>query len=72
MTRAESRPWASATFVGERHRIEVVAAGDAAAALDDLEDAEFSLSGHLVASIAVATRGGGGRAVIEALTLLEA
>ncbi|MBX3592980.1 hypothetical protein [Sphingomonas sp.] len=54
----ETTPWASATFIGARHRLTVEAA--ASSALDcwlaALPEAEFRLRGHLVADALVATR----------------
>ncbi|MGD9811576.1 MAG: hypothetical protein AB7U35_09625 [Sphingobium sp.] len=53
-----TRPWASATFVGARHRIVLKLEGEVQeqraeelAAL--LPDAEFSISGHIVADLCV-------------------
>jgi hypothetical protein len=51
--------WASATFVGERHRLCISLAGPTAEAVADgfiagLDDHEFDLAGHVVASIALA------------------
>lgn len=60
-------PWASATFVGERHRL-VAEVG--AADLTGIADWEFALSGHIVADI-VLVDSAGGQAVIEALTLVD-
>lgn len=52
------RDWASATFVGERHRLRLSLAGPAAAAAADafiagLDDHEFDLGNHFVASVAL-------------------
>lgn len=53
---ATTRPWSSATFVGERHRLDLRLHGDSeciGAALDRLvellPDAEFELPGQIVA-----------------------
>ena len=74
-----SRSWASATFAGARHeltfRIEGGRAHEAADAfLADMESAEFSLRGHILADIALVSdaRPDHGQAVtisIEALTV---
>lgn len=46
--------WASATFVGARHRLEMTVAGGAARAwLADLAEAELTMPGHLVADLIV-------------------
>ena len=63
-----SHPWASATFVGNRHVATLVVEGDAAAWLGALPDAEFSLRGHIVADL-VAAHVGGGQIDVQALTL---
>jgi hypothetical protein len=53
--RHRSRPWASATFVGARHALTL--AGEPAPALDgwvaSLSEAELTLRGHVVVSVAV-------------------
>lgn len=76
LTRAESRAWASATFDGARHRLELAGPAAAVAAmLAGLEEREIALAGHFVADVAVTGRGesGGETAVtIEALTIAEA
>ncbi len=51
-----SRPWASITFSGERHRLSLCLPGPGAQAavdafLDGLEDREFALRGHILADI---------------------
>jgi hypothetical protein len=51
-----SRPWASITFSGERHRLVLCLPGPGAEAavdafLDGLTDREFELRGHVVADI---------------------
>jgi len=52
---ARSHPWSSATFEGERHRISVAVPDTAAARewLAALPEAEFRLTGLLVADVAV-------------------
>lgn len=71
---AHSEAWASATFVGARHRFEFEPAdppaADAFAA--GIEQVEFALPGHLVADILVSTRTAtpaGIALTIEALTV---
>ena len=54
--------WASATFTGARH---ILACADRN--VSGIEDAEFSLPGHLVAD--VETRREAGQLIIEALTI---
>jgi hypothetical protein len=54
-----SRPWASVTFSGARHRIALTLEGEGAAAAADsfaarLGDAEFDLQGHILADIVLA------------------
>ena len=54
-----SRPWASATFSGARHRIALRFEGAAAAARAEtmswgIESAEFDLGRHLLVDIAIA------------------
>lgn len=56
--KAKSRPWASATFQGSRHVVEIGFAGDAAhaAAVAMAEIAprsEFGISGHIVADVSI-------------------
>ncbi|MFT3967348.1 MAG: hypothetical protein QM690_15840 [Sphingobium sp.] len=51
-------PWASATFIGARHRLVLVLRGDDAASRAGalaslLPEAEFAIAGHLVADLAV-------------------
>lgn len=51
-----SRPWASITFSGERHRLSLCLPGPGAQAavdafLDGLEDRDFALRGHILADI---------------------
>lgn len=73
-----SRPWASITFSGERHRVSLCLPGPGAQAavdafLDGLEDREFALRGHVLADIE--TTGvqrdpdGQLRLILEALTV---
>ena len=72
-----SRRWASITFSGERHRLnlrlEGAEAGRAADAfLDGLCEREFDLRGHILADIALvedARDGDGVRLTLEALTV---
>lgn len=60
---SRAEPWASATFTGARHEIEVCAGAD----LAGIKEAEFDLRGHIVADIAWCRTDG--RASIEALTI---
>jgi hypothetical protein len=51
-----SRPWASITFSGERHRLTLCLPGPGAEAaadtfLDGLEERDFALRGHILADI---------------------
>lgn len=68
-----SRPWASATFSGERHELVLRLPLPAAIAfLDGLEEREFALRDHVLVDIALvsADRGGdGARLTLEALTI---
>lgn len=71
---AHSEAWASATFAGARHRLELapVAATSADRFASGLQEAEYRLPGHLVADIAVAARTvtrDGVALTIEALTV---
>jgi len=55
---AVCRPWASATFLGARHRISVRFSGpdhacEAEAFANSLPEAEFSIPGHIVADACV-------------------
>ncbi|MEG3179373.1 hypothetical protein [Sphingomonas sp. LT1P40] len=66
--------WASATFTGARHRLTLSAAPSPTLDhwLAGLPEAEFSLWGHLVADLAVASRHADADAVtfdLEALTV---
>lgn len=74
-----SRPWASITFSGERHRLALCLPGPGAAAaadafLDGLAERDFALSGHVVADIALVERYEEDeqvRLILEALTVVE-
>jgi hypothetical protein len=73
----DTRRWASATFVGARHRLVLDAPDDSGVRLwlDDLPEAEFDLRGHLVADCAVVEcvrRDGRYLACVEALTVEDA
>ncbi len=76
-----SRPWASITFSGGRHRLSLVLPGPGAQAavdafLDGLEDREFGLRGHILADIEAVgiQRDADGqiRLTLEALTVEDA
>lgn len=79
LTDIQSTDWQSLTFSGERHLISLRAhGGDAAAAVrnmtEGLEDAEFSITGLLVADIGVVgaprrAPDGSTELTIEALTI---
>ncbi len=65
--------WASATFTGTRHRLELRFGTDAARAAEAgraLPEMEFSLPGHLVAEMAI-ERVEGATIAVEALTIEE-
>ena len=73
-----SRPWASITFSGERHRLSLSLPGPGAQAavdtfLDGLEDRDFALRGHILADIEAAgiqrDTDGQIRLTLEALTV---
>jgi hypothetical protein len=72
-----SRPWASITFSGARHRLALRIGGCGAAAaadsfLADVAKREFELRGHILADIALVDElrdAGGARLTLEALTL---
>jgi hypothetical protein len=74
-----SRPWASITFSGERHRLVLCIPGPGAAAaadafLDGLDERDFALRGHILADIVLAERRDEDeqvRLVLEALTVTE-
>lgn len=66
-------PWASVTITGSIHRF-LVTAARASGRAEGIDEIEFAIPGHLVASIAVAERhrrAAGEALVIEALTLEE-
>ena len=67
------RDWASATFAGTRHKLTLSIAAEAAASfLDGIEEAEFSLVGHILADIAIVSAAPDGevmRVALEALTV---
>lgn len=74
---AKMTPWASATFVGARHVLGLDAAASPLldAWLATLAEAEFTLRGHLVADVHVASTsrdGGRVRVSLEALTIEDA
>lgn len=81
---AESRSWASGTFIGTRHKLTFRSEGEHAEAsadafLIDLSEAEFDLRGHILADITLLshTRGEGAsgplvRIGLEALTVEDA
>jgi hypothetical protein len=74
-----SRPWASVTFSGARHRLALCIPGPGAAAaadafLDGLADRDFTLPGHVLADIDLVERSEEDeqvRLVLEALTVAE-
>jgi hypothetical protein len=77
VTAARSTRWASATFIGARHRMTIEGPHCAAvvAWLAGLAEADLPLRGHLVADLAVieqAHADGRFTATIEALTVEEA
>jgi len=68
----DGMPWASATFVGTRHRLRL-SCPDTESAMHfatTVSDAEFALRGHLLADIAA--RMEGDDLLIDALTLVLA
>jgi hypothetical protein len=77
-----SRSWASVTFSGARHRVvlslEGAGAGAAADAfLENMEEAEFDLGGHILADIALVgeerdLEANSARLSLEALTVEDA
>lgn len=78
MLSAESRDWASALFVGARHRLALALEGSDGTARARrlgpmLEDCELELRGGFVADLQAIVRTEDGRAVlgIEALTIEE-
>lgn len=73
-----SRPWASVTFSGERHRLALRLSGPGAEAaadsfLDGLADRDFPLRGHVLADIEATgiERGAVIRLTLDALTVAE-
>ena len=80
LTELRSTEWQSLTFLGERHQLQVQIAGPDAAEIADriaagIEDAEFAISGHIVADISCSREPNpdcaGTRLRIEALTVQE-
>jgi hypothetical protein len=79
LTEAQSIDWRSLTFSGERHQIHLRIPGPGSREIVErmcrgLEDAEFSIPGHIVADIAVLGApmpafDGSIRLTIEALTI---
>jgi hypothetical protein len=79
LTEFRSTDWQSLTFIGEKHRIRLrIPAPEASETVsrlvNGLEDAEFSLPGHVVADIALAgepegVEDGSVSLTIEALTV---
>lgn len=81
LTEVASDDWQSLTFIGERHRFELRVHGPDSRAIvarmcDGLPEAEFNISGQIVADIAVAgvpvrAAEGSTTVTIEALTVAE-
>lgn len=81
LSEIQSVDWQSLTFAGERHLISLrIPAPDAdivaARLIEGIEDAEFSIAGHIVADIAVPAApalaaDGSVTVAIEALTVAE-
>ena len=79
LTEVQSADWRSLTFTGERHQLQLRVTGSDAGEIVDrmcanLEDAEWSIPGHIVADIAVVGTAGkhADRSIsliIEALTV---
>lgn len=68
---AEWTRWASATFVGARHRVTIAGSGDAFQAwVAALPEADLPLRGHLVADVAIVARQADG-VMLEVLTVEE-
>ncbi|MBR0553800.1 hypothetical protein [Stakelama marina] len=65
------RRWASATFVGARHKITMRLSGDARCWLDGLPEADLPLRGHLVAGLSVECVRTGGDSTIAAIEVLS-
>ncbi|MGL4314286.1 MAG: hypothetical protein ACRCSO_09885 [Sphingomonas sp.] len=72
VTRAIAHRWASATFSGMRHEIQVMMTADAAAEawLAQLPEAEFAVPGHLVADLIVDAIARDAGAMIATLSIL--
>ncbi|HEV7660256.1 MAG TPA: hypothetical protein VGO55_10455 [Allosphingosinicella sp.] len=74
-----SRPWASITLSGERHRLSLCLPGPGAGAaadafLDGLAERDFALVGHVLADIVLAERSDEEeqvRLILDALTVVE-
>lgn len=67
---ATSRPWASITFTGARHRLILAGGTIDEAALGALPEHEFTLAGHIVADVAIIDeRARGGALELEILTI---
>ena len=70
-----SDPWASATFTGARHTLDLIVAGSAALRwLADLPEVELAMRGHLCADLVVVRTEVGSDATtarVEALTVEE-
>lgn len=64
------RPWSSATFTGERVRLELHVGCDAASWLTKVREADLPISGWYVADLTA--EAGGGALVVEALLLRDA
>jgi hypothetical protein len=81
LTAVTSTDWQSLTMAGERHVVDLRVIGRAAASVahrlcSGLEDAEFSITGQIVADIAVigelrSSQDGSVTVKIEALTIAE-
>ena len=81
LTELTSNEWQSLTFVGERHRLDIRIAGPdagsvAALMITGIEDAEFSITGQIVADVRCkgkpqAAPDGSVTLTIEALTVEE-
>ncbi len=74
--RVTSKAWVSATFTGARHMVDLRLSGAAAdaaadALLDNLDEAEFRLRGHILADIGLVSqrRYGLDGAIVVALSL---
>lgn len=57
IVRSDATRWASATFTGVRHAVELVAVagGGVERWLDELPEAELAMAGHLVADLKIVT-----------------